>query len=250
MIRKSHAVLGLVALLMVAAAGIVGMGAVGAQSPEDTPGEQSITVSATGTSGASPNQAVVRVSVTAAANDSATVRDDLANGSESLRTALDDLGVDYETVRYAIEERPEPREPRRPGGSPESTSPDYRGVHSFEITVDDTDAVGAVIDAAADAGAEVNDVTFTLSDDRRTELRDQAIEAAMTDAQSQATALAAAGNLSVTNVATIEASQYNYSPLRYETAADGGGGNGGTVVDGGEVSVTYNVRVTYNATTA
>jgi uncharacterized protein YggE len=249
MTRKSHAVLGLTVLLVVVAAGIVGLGAAGAQSAGETPGEQTITVSATGSAGASPNQAVVRVSVTAAANDSATVRDDLAAGAETLRTAFDDLGVDYETARYTIEEQAEPRDPREPGGTPGASSPDYRGIHSFEITLDDTGRVGAVIDATADAGAEVNDVTFTLSDQRRTELRDQAIETAMSDARTQATTLATAGNLTVTNVATIEASQYHYSPVRYEDAAGGDAGNAATVVDGGEVSVTYDVRVTYNATT-
>lgn len=249
MIRKSHAVLGLAALLLVATAAIVGMGAVGAQSTGETAGGQSISVSATGTSGASPNQAVVRVSVTAAANDSATVRDDLAAGAEDLRAALDDLGVDHETVRYAIEEQTEPRDRREPDRSAGSSSPDYRGLHKFEITLDDTGDVGAVVDAAADAGAEVNDVTFTLSDDRRTELRDQAIKAAMDDAQSQATALATAGDLSLTNVSTVEASQHRYRPLRYEDTAGGGARNAGTVIDGGEVSVTYNIQVIYNATT-
>lgn len=250
MTRKSHAVIGLAAILVVATAAIVGMGAAGAQSSADSPGQQSIAVSATGSDEASPNQAVVRVSVTAEADDSATVRDELATGAQELRTALDDLGVDYETVRYTIEQQDEPRERRERSGAPEQDRPDYRGAHGFQVTLDDTDAVGSVIDAAADAGAEVNGVTFTLSDERRTELRDEAIQNAMTDARTQATTLAAAGNLTVTNVDSIEASQRHYRPVQYEATADAGGAAPQTVVEGGDVSVSYDVQVVYNATTA
>jgi hypothetical protein len=178
------------------------------------------------------------------------VRDELASGAERLRTALDDLGVDYETARYAIEARdesPRPYEEEKPSESAEA--PPYRGIHSFTVTVDDTDSVGSVIDAAADAGAEVNRVELTLSAERRETLRDQAITNAMNDARSQATALADAGGLTVTDVASIEASHSRYRPVAYETAAaDSGAAPANTVIDSGEVSVTYDVQVTYNAT--
>lgn len=253
MTRKSIAAAGVAILLVVATAGFVGLGAVGAQSATDDSSHRTISVSATESAEASPDQAVVRVSVTAQANSSTAVRDSLVAGTEDLRTALDELGVEYETARYSIEEqrRPPRYEERPPEGGESAPAPDYRGVHSFTVTLDDTDEVGSVIDAAADAGAEVNDISLTLSEEHRDELRNDAIEAAMADAKTQADTLAAAGDLVVTDVASIEASQQRYIPVRYEAAAaDGGSGAAQTVVETGSVSVSYRVQVTYNATTS
>jgi uncharacterized protein YggE len=248
MTRKILAVVGMSALLV--AASFVGLGAVGAQSSAETPADRTISVSATGEAEASPDQAVVRVSVVSEGNTSSDVREDISTGAEELRTALDEIDADYETESYSIEQRRVRPDRRGEPGSPASEGTSYyRGAHRFTITVDDTDTTGPVIDAATNAGAEINDVRLTLSDDRRTELRDQAITDAMDDAQRQATTLAAAGDLSVTTVATIEASQGYYRPVRLETAAASGDGSaGGAVIESGDVSVTYDVQVTYNAT--
>ena len=234
------------ATLVVAAIGVVGLGSAGSDAPADDSSSRTITVSATGSAEAAPDEAIVRVSVTASANDSAAVRSSLSSDAGALRSALDELGVAYETARYTIRERPD--RPRQERG--DADAPAYRGEHAFEVTVDDPNDTGAVIDAAAGVGAEVDNVQLTLSDDKRADLRDEAIEGAMTDAQSQASTIASAANLTVTTAATVDASESRYRPVRYETAAAGGdaGGNGTTSVDAGDVSVTYTVRVTYNAT--
>lgn len=237
----------LAAALVAGAVGVVGLGAAGSDAPtaEET-SSRTITVSATGTAEAAPDQAVVRVSVTASANDSATVRSTLSADATDLRSALDELDVEYETTRYAIQERS--RDHRRERG--DTDAPTYRGMHTFAVTVDDPDDTGAVIDAAADTGSEVDNVRLTLSDETRADLRDDAIERAMTDARSQASTIADAANLTVTVAANVDATQSRYRPVAYETAAAGGdAGGGATEVDAGEVSVTYTVRVTYNATT-
>ncbi len=246
--RDSVIVAGVAAVLVLATAGAVaaGLGTAGAQSTVQ-PADRSISVAATGSADTSPDRAVVRVAATAQGNSSAAVRDALAADSEALRTALDGLGVEYETTEYrinAVDERERPPREPRPGPSAE-----YRGVHAYQVTLDTTDSTGSVIDAATEAGAEVTSVELTLSEERRTELREDAVQSAMTDARSQADTVAAAGDLRVTNVATVDASQGRYAPVRYE-AADAGGGAAGTVVSAGEVSVTYRVEVTYNATTA
>lgn len=245
--RDSLIVAGVAGLLVLATAGAVatGLGTAGAQSTAQ-PADHTISVAATGNADASPDRAVVRVAATAEGNSSAEVRDALAAEAEALRAALDELGVDYETIEYRINSVEERERPPRKEGS----SAPYRGVHAYQVTLDDTNRTGAVIDAAADAGAEVSDVELTLSEEKRTELRKEAIRNAMNDARSQADTIAAAGDLQVTNVATVDASQGRYVPVRYEAAAAGGGAAAETVVSEGEVSVTYRVQVTYNATTA
>jgi uncharacterized protein YggE len=242
--RNSIAAIGTVLLLAVAAVGIAvaGLGTAGAADPADQPADRTITVSADGEASAAPDRAVVRLAVTAEGETPGEVRDGLASGSESLRTALDDLGVTYETTGYDIDQ------PRRPpeGGA---AGPAYEGAHRFEVSLDDPGAVGNVIDAAADANAAVEGVELTLSAEQRRQLRDSAIENAMTDARDQAETVAAAGGLAVTSVQTVDASERDYRPVRYEmpAAADAGGAGAATTIDGGDVSVTYSVQVTYQA---
>jgi uncharacterized protein YggE len=246
MTRDTLLVAGVAAVLVLATAGAVavGFGTADAQTTA-TPADRAISVSATGSADASPDQAVVHVAVTGEADDPATVRDTLATGAQDLRDRLDELGVEYETTEYAIEQRPE-RPPER-----RTDAPPYRGVHAFQVTLDDPDAAGDVIDAAVEAGAEVGHVELTLSDAQRETLREEAIRDAMADARSQATTIASAGDLTVTGVATVDAAQRHYSPVRYEMAAAASGAAAAdTVVSQGEVSVSYEVSVTYNATDA
>lgn len=234
------------ATLVVAAVGVVGLGSAGSDAPADDASSRTITVSATGTAEAAPDEAVVRVSVTASGNDSGAVQSGLSADADALRSALDELDVEYETVDYRIREIPDRHREKRG----DADAPAYRGEHAFEVTVDDPDDTGAVIDAAADVGAEVDNVRLTLSDAKRADLREDAIEGAMTDARSQASTIATAANLTITTAATVDASESQYRPVRYETAAASGdaAGGGATSVDAGDVSVTYTVRVTYNAT--
>ncbi|MEF8839438.1 MAG: SIMPL domain-containing protein [Haloarculaceae archaeon] len=243
MTRKTIVTIGVAALVVLAAAATLaaGLGTVGADAPGESNGDRSIQVSATGQATAAPDQALVRVEVTASGDNPAAVRDDLAAGTEELRSALDELGVDYETVSYSLSEerRAEERE-RAP----------YRGEHEFEVTLEDPDATGSVVDAAADANASVQRVALTLSDDRREDLRDDAITNAMDDARQQASTIASAGDLTADDVHSVQASQQRYRPAAYEMAAAGDGGGGGTSIDAGDVSVSYRVQVTYNASAA
>jgi uncharacterized protein YggE len=243
--RRAHfAAIGLAGLLVLATAGAVvgGLGTAGAATPEEAPADRTITVSATGGADASPDQAVVRVAVTAAGDDPAAVRDTLESGAADLRDSLDEVGAAYETTRFSIDERRRP-----PRESEQDDRPTYRGAHRFTVTVDDPGDAGDVIDAAAEAGAEVSNVELGLSDERRTELRSDAVENAMADARAQAETIAAASDLSVTGVATVDAQQRRHRPVAFE-AGGGDGASASTIIDSGEVSVTYGVQVTFNAT--
>ena len=233
--------IGAVALLLVVAALTAGLGTAGAQSDGSTTADRTISVGATGEAAAAPDEAVVRVAVTATGEDPAVVRDDLATGGADLRAALDDLGATYETASYSLGEyRAHEKRPEEPA---------YRGRHVFTVTVDDPDRAGAVVDAAADANASVERVQLTLSDERREQLRDTAIEDAMADARHQASTIAASGDLALAGVHTVEASQQHYRPVSYEGGAAADSARS-TTIDSGDVTVTYRVQVTFNATAA
>jgi len=210
----------------------------GAEDP-DSDADRSISVGATGEAATGPDQAVVRVAATAEGDDPQAVRDDLTENADALREELDAAGVDedqYETDEYRIRER------RRPSHEEGGDGPDYKGVHGFVVTLDDPQKAGDVIDAAANANAEIQTVRFTLSEERRDELREQAIENAMSDARSQADTIAENADLQVTSVAAVDASQQRYRPVEYDAAAPRAAEGGETTVETGDVTVSYQVR--------
>lgn len=245
------AVLGTALLVTAGVAGALTLGSGSATADQAAPSDQSITVSADGEVEAEPDQAIVRVTVTATGNDSTAVRNEMAERSASMQSALEEYGIDEENIRTAHFNIRQERE-RTPNGGVERG--DYVGMHAFEITVEDTDAAGEVVDVAVDNGADrVDGVSFTLSDEKRESLYQDALTAAMDNAETRAETLADAGDLSVTDTHSIVSADTNYRPYRVESAylgAEADAAGGGTSVESGPVTVTADVRVTYNATVA
>lgn len=239
------AVLGAAVLVTASVAGALTLGAGNAAAAGPSDSGQSITVSASGTVEAEPNQAILRVAVTASGDDASAVRDQLATDAEALVEALRDDGLSEDAIRTQyFDISPEHK---RDG----TTAETYRGIHAYEITLDDVDAAGEVIDLAVENGADrVMGVSFTLSEEKRDELHNEALKQAMGQAESRAGALASAGDLAVTGVHTIVSADTNYRVYRTEYAMTAGDAGGSTSIESGPVSVTANVRVTYNATSA
>lgn len=237
-------VAGLLVAAGVAGATVLGTGPASASQPSDS---RSITVSASGDVEATPDQAVVSVAVTATGNDSTAVREELASNVDSVREALVEYGIPDENIRTAHFDIRQERDHTREG----TELGDYRGIHALEITTDDTESAGEIIDLAVDNGADtINGVSFTLSDEKREELHNDALEAAMANADTRADTLAASADLSVTGVHSIQSADTGYHPYRMETAYVSAAGDaaGGTAVQSGPVTVSADVRVTYNAT--
>ena len=244
--RKGLAVLIiLVSLLAMTLVGVAVVSPIGAQSPDDA-ADRTVSVDATGSASAAPDRALIRVRAVAEGDDPGAVRDELAAEADALRSNFERLGLsveDYETSEYRV------HSPRVPPREAENV-PAFRGVHGFEVTLEDPDRVGAVVDAAADADVEVDTIEFTLSDAVRTDLREEAIANAMGDARAQVDAIARNGDLHVTSVASVDATQRNVDPVRYEAAAMATPTpeSADTSVETGDVAVEYAVEVTYNAT--
>lgn len=232
------------ALVAVALAVLLGTaGVAAALSPQSSGGDRTVAVAATGTAEASPDQAVLRVAVTAAGDDAGTVRDRLAENASSMRAALSEAGVDESqvtTVRFDISRNHRHEE--------DPTAPKYRGIHAFEITVRNVSKVGTYIDVAVENGASrVEDVRFTLSEEKRSDLRQDALREAMNDSRAQAETLAASGDLRLTGVSHVSTVEADYRPVHREVALAAGDA-GGTSVSSGPVTVRVQVRVVYNAT--
>jgi hypothetical protein len=230
-------------LVLVALAGCVGP--IQTDASTDADGDApTVSVSANGDVSAEPNLAVIRVSVDARADSADAARGQVADGVSRMRNALRGAGVPDDAVTTtAFHVSPEydyAKDRRELLG--------YRAVHAFAIEVS-PDRAGEVIDVAVGNGATaVEGVRFTLTDERRAELRQQALTEAMNAARTDADTIASAADMEVTGVKTASTSAQfvPYADAR-EVAAGGSGAGGRTVVEPGPVTVSASVSVTYTA---
>ena len=217
-------------------------GANGAVAQQGQP-DRTVSVSASGEVTADPDRAVLDVAVEATDEDPETVRQRLAENASRMRSALEEMGIEDDritTQHYVIRQNRESRE------NPDVTS--YRGIHAFEVEVDDVDSVGAVVETAVNNGAtNVGSVRFTLSEDARTDLREDALGEAVDNARADAEVLASNTDLTVTGVSSVSTGRVDVRPYRAE-AQTAAAGDAGTNIESGPVSVTAQVQVTYNAT--
>lgn len=228
------------AVLLASAGCVGGLGTTdgpAAQSPNAPSEDRTIQVSAEGQVYTQPNQAVLRVGVTATAADATDVRERLAENVSSMKDALAEIDVGSDqlvTVDYDLS-----RDRYRQTEDGEQ----FRARHTFRITLNDTEKVGRVIEAAVTNGAnDVRNVRYTISDDRRTELRAEALRKAMGNARDEADVLAGESGLTVEGPATIRSHNTGYRYYDYAVAQ-----SGGASPESGNVAVTAQVNVVYNA---
>jgi hypothetical protein len=219
---------------LVLLAGCAGPLQTGAASESSGP---TIATSGTGEVTAEADLAVVSLSVVSEADTAAAARDDNAARVESLRGAMADAGFAdaLQSTGFTL------RVDRDREGDPEG----FVATHSFEVEVAPADA-GTVVDVAVDAaGTEVSNVRFTLTDESRAELRDQALTLAVEDARADADTVAAAADLEVTGVLTATTAG-DAVPFR-EVAFDERAGGAATSFSPGPVTVAATVQLTYTA---
>lgn len=216
----------------------------GVQEADDTEASSNATieVAASDEVQAQADRAVVRVAITSSGDDVEAVREDLAENASSVRDALAEIGLEDDQIRTAYYDISS----NQPYRAPEEDQPEYSGTHAFEMTVNETERAGEVIDTAVTNGAnEIDNVDFTLSAEKRADLRERALERAMDGARSEADTVAASEDLTITGVHEITTTEYNRTPSALETAAAGDAGGDATAIDGGPVTVSASVTVLY-----
>ena len=198
-----------------------------------------IRVTGTGSVETDPDEAGFSVSVEAHDRDDASaVIAELADRADRLRDALLDYGIPEDNItteRYSLREH--------------SRRNRYEGEHRYAVEVDDPDAVGEVIDVCADAGADsIGRISFTISEARREELYDEAVESAVEDARTEAELYTEAAGQTLGDPVSIETTRTGHSPFRqgYDMAvADDADAAAATRIDDGQVSVTAEVTIEY-----
>ena len=212
--------------------------------------ENSVSVAAVGSVTADPDRAVIHVAASATADTADAARRRVAENVSTLRRALADAGVPDDAVttdHYNIRQTRESREAQKSPETPDRT--EYRATHTLSVEVDDVSRVGEIIRVAVENGAsDVQHVEFTLSEDKRAELRDRALSEAMSNARDDAAVLASNANLTIDGVHAVSTGGTNVRPYHTElAAATANAGGAATNVESGPVTVTANVQVTYDA---
>ncbi|QZP39081.1 SIMPL domain-containing protein [Halobaculum magnesiiphilum] len=226
-------------LVLAGCAGTTGPSADPAATGATATAVNSITADGSATVSASPDLAEITVAVEATADNASAARSQVAADVERLRGALTDAGYEVRTVDFRLS-------PEYDHRSDERELVGYRAYHALAFETEPDDA-GSAVDLAVDNGATaVQDVRFTLSDERRAELREEALAAAVTDARSTAETAAGAADRSVGTELSMRVGSAGVSPydsrVVYETAADAGAS---TSFDPGPVTVSASVTVTY-----
>ncbi len=96
----------------------------------------------------------------------------------------------------------------------------YRAENTIVVETKKTDEAGKIIDIAVQNGSEmVGNLKFTLSDEGKDKLLDQAISQAVADAKKQAEAAAKSAGVKITGIQTINVQKDNSRPpILYENA--------------------------------
>ncbi|HML27126.1 MAG TPA: SIMPL domain-containing protein [Methanomethylovorans sp.] len=131
----------------------------------------------------------------------------------------------------------------------EQTITGYSASNSVQVTTTKIGNLSQIIDSSTAAGAnQIGSISFSVSDDRQEQLREDLMNEAIADASSKANALAGSLDLKVTGVQTASISENGNSRVYYavtEEAMDAAAGSVSTPIEPGESTVSMSVQVTY-----
>lgn len=164
---------------------------------------------------------------------------------EAVLTALAEQGIaeaDIQTSGFSVY-----AERFGPSGPLPTDEVNYRVSNNVSVTVRDLDALGTVLDAAIEAGANnIYGVEFSLEDP--SVIESEARQSAVTDAKEKAEELAGLTGVTVGNVVGISeviGSSGGYYSSNFAEASRGLGGGGGAPISPGELELIMRLQITY-----
>ena len=165
-----------------------------------------------------------------------------ASKASAIIDALKGLGIKDEDIktsginvypRYDYEVKP----PRIVG---------YEACYTIVVRIRDIDLVGKAIDAAFSAGADgMYGVQFTISDEKRAELTQQAIRAAVEDAEEKARVVAESLGMEVVGIKSVSLSSQPVIPVPRPVIAFKAPEAGGVPVEPGRAVISASVSIVY-----
>jgi uncharacterized protein YggE len=173
---------------------------------------------------------------------------------EKVLAALRDLGIDddqistsWYTVYPTYEWRSPPCieiYPQPPECDPKNEITGYVAHNSVTVTLDASEDVGSVIDGAVQAGAtNVNGAYFFVSTERQEEIRNGLIEDAIDNARVRANSAAAAVDMEISGVKSINLNDVYFPVLYRDFSLESAGAS--TPILPGQQEVSMTVQVTF-----
>ena len=206
---------------------------------------RTISVTGQGEVTASPDLVILTVAVETTAAKAAAAVSENAKRSNAVVNAVKGLiskDDKITTTRYQLEPR---YQPAKPGEPAEPRIIGYVAHNEVQVETHKVDGVGALIDAANDAGANrISGLVFTLSN-RNEQLR-AALEKAGAEARAQAESVAKALGVKLKEVASATTSMGPVVQPRYfERGMAAMEARAPTPIEPGTVSVSATLQVTY-----
>jgi len=211
------------------------------QEPQDRTTPRTLTVTGSGKTTLAPDIAYISIGVQTENKEAATALEENSTKSEAVVEALAAFNIDpkdIQTSTFNIF----PRQDYDPEGKLLGVT--FAVDNTVFVTLRNIEQIGAVLDAAVKAGSNsISGIQFDVEDKR--EAISQAREAAVADAQQQATELAAAAGVTLGEVQSIT-SYSNYPVFFDKSAAVAMEAAASSVsISPGQVAVTAEVSVTY-----
>lgn len=236
------------AVLALLAAPLAAQEAVGGTNMEVVP---VLTVAGSGQARVAPDEATVRLGVTAQAPTARAAQEQVNRVANAVLTAVRELGVRAEDIQtsdlnlnplYSQGRGQELQEPRITG---------YQASNVVSIRLEDLTKVGPAIDAGLSAGANrLEGVFFGLRNDQAA--RAEALTDAVREARSKAEALARALRVRLVEIVEVAEGGVTISPpptpFRGRMAMEAAAMDVSTPVSSGQVGVDASVTVRYRIT--
>ncbi|MFN8627733.1 MAG: SIMPL domain-containing protein [Candidatus Binatia bacterium] len=217
-----------------------------ARADEKVPAPRTISVTGQGEVTAAPDLAILTIAVETAAPKAAAAGSENAKRSAAVASAIKGLiGKDDKvtTSRYSLEPR---YQPSKPGEVTEPRITGYVARNDVQVETHKVDGVGALIDAANDAGANrISGIQFTLAN-HNAQLR-AALEKAGAEAHAQADSVAKALGVRLKEVASATTvTGPAVQPRYFDRGVAAMEARAPTPIEPGTVAVSATLQVTYS----
>ncbi len=196
-----------------------------------------------------PDKALIAIGIVTNSSTAKEAQDKNRQVASSILSALENVGLErseIETQTYTVQ-------PLKTYNYKTGAYDDhgYEVRNSMRITTKKLDVVSDAVDAASRAGAnEINDIQFTLTDERESQVKSEFLGKAAASAKSKAQNIANAVGVTLKSPISISES-FSYQPMyrsyamEAKVAYDVGSAPSPTPISPGQVHVSSSVSVAY-----
>ncbi len=205
------------------------------------PEQRTISVSGSASTFATPDTASISLGVFTQGATAKEASDNNAASMNAVISALKSLGLQDKDIRTSyLSVQPVYNYSKE--GAPAIVG--YSASNNVEITTTMLDKLGDTVDKSTASGAnQVNDISFVISDERQSQIRNELLGNATADAEAQASKIAESLSVKITGVKTASISEVFPQPFVSAVAEKAAAPV--TPVMPGESKVTLNIDVTY-----